>query len=87
ASRPAAGGAPYRDHWDLAYDRCKAVRDFLVGQGIDPRRIRLGVAGENEPLDSDDDPVPARQNSRVDIHHLNEYVSSPAGVENPRPGK
>ncbi len=78
--RPLPAGATYRDHWDLAYDRCRAVRDFLVAQGIDPRRIRLGVAGENEPLDSDAEPVPAGQNSRVDIHGLNEYLPGPAGV-------
>jgi chemotaxis protein MotB len=73
-------GSPYRDHWDLAYDRCRKVREFLIGQGIDPRRIRLAVAANNEPLEIDGDPLPARRHSRVDLHGLNEYLDSPAGA-------
>jgi len=79
--RPLPPGSPYRDHWDLAYARCRAVEQWLVKQGIDPCRIRLGVAGQNEPSDSDGDPVKLKQSSRVDIHLLNEWVKEPPGTE------
>jgi len=77
--RPLPKDSPYRDSWDLAYDRCRKVKDFLVAQGIDPKRIRLGVAGDNEPLDAGTDPLPTKPNSRVEIHVLSEYVQSPEG--------
>jgi outer membrane protein OmpA-like peptidoglycan-associated protein len=77
--RPLPKDSPYRDPWDLAYDRCRRVKDFLVAQGIDPKRIRLGVAGDNEPLDTGADPLPTKPNSRVEIHVLSEYVQSPEG--------
>ncbi len=80
--RPLPKDSPYRDHWDLAYDRSRKVRDFLVAQGIDPQRIRLGVAAQNEPLDVEGDPLPVRQNSRVEIHVLNEYLRP---LDNRRP--
>jgi len=83
--RPLPKDSSYRDHWDLAYDRCRKARDFLVAHGIDSTRIRLGVAGDNEPLDADGEPLPTRQNSRVEIHILGEYVRNPAGPPDVRP--
>lgn len=78
--RPLPPGSPYHDHWDLAYARCRAVEQWLVTHGIDPRRIRLGVAGQNEPAETDSDPVSLKQNSRVEIHLLNEWVKDPHGA-------
>jgi chemotaxis protein MotB len=83
--RPLPKDSSYRDSWDLAYDRCRKVKDFLVAQGIDPKRIRLGVAGDNEPQDSGADPLPTKPNSRVEIHVLSEYVQSPEGQREVRP--
>jgi chemotaxis protein MotB len=56
-----------RDLWDLADRRCHSVRDFLVEQGIEPHRIRLGNAEANEPLYNGADVDRLRQNSRVEI--------------------
>jgi chemotaxis protein MotB len=77
---PLPSDCPFRDHVDLAYARCRAVEEFLVEQGIDPRRIRLGVAGINEPLQLKGDPLRIRDNSRAEIHLLNEWVPEPAGA-------
>jgi chemotaxis protein MotB len=71
--RPVARGAPYRDNWDLAYTRCRNVMDYLLSLGIDPKRIRLGVAADNEPAPGESD-VLAR-NSRVEVFMLNELVN------------
>jgi chemotaxis protein MotB len=78
--RPLPKNSPYHDHWDLAYARCRAVQDSLIAQGIDPQRIRLSVAGTNEPIALEGDPLKIQQNSRVDIRLLNEWTGGPTGV-------
>jgi chemotaxis protein MotB len=71
---PTAEDAPYRDNWDLAYARCRATMKFLVGLGIDRRRIRLGVASDNEPAHSGIDPIERRKNARVEVFMWDERV-------------
>jgi len=36
--------ASYRTGWDLAYARCFGAMEYLVQQGVDPRRISIRVA-------------------------------------------
>ena len=83
--RPLAPHSPYRDHWDLAYARCRAVHDELVAQGIDPRRIRLGVAGQNEPCGTPGDPMTLGENSRVEVRLLSEWLLDPGSAPAPAP--
>jgi chemotaxis protein MotB len=71
--RPLAEATPYRDHWELAFARARAVADELTALGIDPRRIRLGVSAGNEPTSPGDDPLVLRENSRVEMFLLNEF--------------
>jgi chemotaxis protein MotB len=71
--RPLSEGTPYRDHWDLAFARCRVVAEELAALGIDPRRIRLGVSAGNEPAAPGDDPLVLRENSRVELFLLNEF--------------
>jgi len=71
--RPLGPGSPYRDHWELAFARCRAAADELAALGIDPRRIRLGVSAGNEPTAPGDDPLVRRENSRVELFLLNEF--------------
>jgi chemotaxis protein MotB len=79
ASRlPLPPDAKYQDRTDLAYARCRTVQAELIGLGVDPRRIRLGVAGASEPLAVGQDQAQMRMCSRVDIHLLNEWVQQPA---------
>jgi len=68
----AEGHAP----WDLCYARCLATLAFLQEKGISPDRIRISLAGGNEPR-SDADVLPG-QNSRVEVLLLSEFVR-PAG--------
>jgi flagellar motor protein MotB len=82
--RPLAAGSRYADHWDLAYARCRAVAECLMLQGIDSRRIRLSVAGANEPAQPSAESPMLTQDSRVEIRLLNEWIkeqvaSGPAG--------
>ncbi len=75
SSRPLPAGSPYSDHWGLAYARCQAVMDYFVQLGIDPRRIRLSVAADNEPRHTGSDPLLLKENARVEIYLLDELVS------------
>lgn len=65
---PLPADSPYKDHWDLAYAHCRAVMQQLVSMGIDPKRIRIGVAGSNEPTYLGDSPELVKKNARVDIY-------------------
>jgi chemotaxis protein MotB len=78
--RAFPANSPYHDHWELAFDRCRKVKDFLVASGIDPQRIRLSVAADNEPAEVIDDTLSAERNSRVEIRWLNEYLKTPSGI-------
>jgi len=71
--RPLPKGSPYTDHWDLAYARCREVQRLLIEAGIDANRMRLAVAGPNEPSYTGDDVARRKANSRVEAFLLNEY--------------
>jgi chemotaxis protein MotB len=74
--RPPEPGDTYRDDWDLSFARCHAVMDYLVTQeGIDRRRIRITVAGKNEPLYHGALPELLAHNSRVEVFQLAEFTA------------
>lgn len=84
SGKPLPEGSPYRDHWDLAYQRCHEVLKFLVDLGIRPERLRVGVVAQYEPAYVTSDPVLLRQNSRVEIFMLNELIDGMDGEAAPR---
>jgi len=65
------------DHWDLSYQRCHIVMQFLVDFGIDAERIRLGAAGSHEPINSGVDAEHRKQNARVEVLMWDEAVGGP----------
>ena len=77
--RPLPPDGPYKTHWDLAYARCRNVKDYLLTLGIDPKRLRLTAAADNEPKDLDD-PLLREENPRVEIFMLNELVQDLPGT-------
>jgi chemotaxis protein MotB len=80
SSRPLPANSPYRDHWDLAYDRCRKVMQFLIGLGIERKRLRIAVAADNEPVYDGTDRRLRQENSRVEVFMLNEL---PQELEGP----
>jgi chemotaxis protein MotB len=48
--RPLPSDGPFRDHWQLCYERSLATMRFLEENGIEPERIRLSQSAANEPL-------------------------------------
>jgi chemotaxis protein MotB len=73
---PGTQARPAIDPWQLSYDRCQAVMNFLVQHGIDAERIRLSQGGAYEPYSLDANPSMHSQNSRVEIYILDEYAES-----------
>ena len=72
--KPVDPNSGFRDVWDLAEARARSTMQFMIEQGIDPSRIRLGNAGAEEPLYNGVDPELLRQNSRVQILMWDEKV-------------
>ena len=72
--RPPAKDSSFQDHWDLAFQRCRVTMQFLLQQGIDENRIRMSVAGANEPLYVGTRSDMLLLNPRVEVHVLDEIV-------------
>jgi chemotaxis protein MotB len=79
--RPVDPKSDFRDEWDLAYERCRTTMQFLIEQGIDRNRIRLGPAGSGEPLYNGVDLERLQRNSRVQILMWDERVEDLNGTE------
>ena len=79
--RPVPPASGYDDQWGLAYARCRSTMRFLVDElQIDTQRIRIAVAGANEPIHLGSDPNKLRQNDRAEIYLLDEIVSDLSGT-------
>lgn len=76
--KPAPDG---KDHWMLAYERCRVAMGYLIELEINPARIRLGSAGEHEPLNNKLDAAARRQNARVEVLMWDEPVRNTATGE------
>ena len=84
SARPLPKDSPFKSHWDLAYARCAQVMDYLTKLGINPKRIRVAVAGDKEPKHIGADPLLRKQNSRVEIFLLDETVGDLEGTQDER---
>lgn len=61
------------DPWDLSYKRCIATMNYLNGQGVEEKRMRLSQAGPNERLTLKVDGTEDRTNPRVEVIVLGEW--------------
>jgi chemotaxis protein MotB len=75
--RPQGADAKYRDNWDLAYERCHKTMEYLISVGLDPRRIRIGVSAQYEPLYTGRDPLLLERNNRVEVFMIGEFADQP----------
>lgn len=66
------------DHWRLGYDRSYKVMQYLITQGIEPGRIRLGSAAASEPIDNGIDEESRMRNARVEVLMWDEATADPA---------
>lgn len=75
---------PYESHWELAFARARAVMDFLVAEGIPAKRLRLSVAGTNEPAQIAGDTKQRKSNDRVEVFLINEFTENFEGTAEQR---
>lgn len=73
--RPLPKDSPWKSPCELAFARCQAVAEYLKAHGVDPRRMRIAVAADNEPSSDVDQPPYGDKDSRVAIRLLNEWMS------------
>lgn len=73
--RPIDPHTGLRDHWDLAFQRCYNTMQFLISQGIDPERIRLGSAAAFEPVELGLEVQERKRNARVEVLLWDERVT------------
>jgi outer membrane protein OmpA-like peptidoglycan-associated protein len=55
----------------LGLDRARAVRDYLVSQGVAPARIKISSAGEDAPIAPNTTAIGRQQNRRIIIKRDN----------------
>jgi chemotaxis protein MotB len=84
---PGSGDASAQDPWKLSYDRCQAVMNFFIKNGIHPERIRLSQGGAYEPYSLQSAPSLQAYNSRVEIYILDEYAEHFMGTPEERAGR
>ncbi len=74
APGPLPLNSAFTDSEELNFNRSKAVKKYLIEQGIDPRRIRVSLSSQPESNDlftQSGEEVPG---SRVEIFALDEYI-------------
>ncbi len=76
ASRaPLPPDSPYHDAWALSYARCQAAMQFLTDNGIEPARMRLSQSGVFQPATNAESADRQKENERVEVFVLREFVS------------
>ena len=80
SSRPLPKGCVYKTHWELAFARSSHAMDFLVKLGINPKRMRIAVAADNEPKHLGKDPLLQKENDRVEVYMIDELVDELQGT-------
>jgi chemotaxis protein MotB len=76
--------AGQRDAWQLSYDRCLAVMQYLQERGVEPNRLRLTQAGVFEPFTIRGDGNSKSRNSRVEVFLLSELAEDLVGTPEER---
>lgn len=74
----------FKDNWELAYERCRNTVNYLIEMGVEQRRIRISVAGANEPRVLDPSIERQRENARVDVFLMDELATDFEGDESQR---
>lgn len=57
----------FRSNWDLSTARAVEVVDFMIGSGMDPKRLSAGGYADQSPVAPNDTPVNKAKNRRIEI--------------------
>jgi chemotaxis protein MotB len=64
---PLSGNGRFRSNWDLSAARALSVVDFLVEQGLPPKRLAATGFGEHQPIIPGISPEANSQNRRIEF--------------------
>jgi chemotaxis protein MotB len=78
--RPLAMDSPYRDHWQLCYERSASVMAYLIAKGVEPDRIRLSQSAAYEPLTTRLEAAWQNENNCVEVFLLTEVAGKSPGT-------
>ena len=60
---------------ELSFARALAAAELLMTKGIEPKRISVTAAGDNEPRTISRDPASQARNRRIDVFVIDEYTT------------
>src|SRR4051812_24400313 len=72
--RPLSKSSPYRDHWQLCFERSQQAMKFLVSHGVEAERIRLSQSASYEPLTTRLETAWQNENNCVEVFVLTDVV-------------
>jgi chemotaxis protein MotB len=78
--RPLAEDSPYKDHWQLCYERSLSVMRYLLENGIESDRIRLSQSSAYEPLTTRLESAWQNENNCVEVFLLTQVVDKMPGT-------
>jgi chemotaxis protein MotB len=78
--RPLSKDAPFRDHWQLCYERGRSTMRFLAEHGVEIDRIRLSQSAANEPMTNRLENAWQNENNCVEVFVLTDVVNKVAGA-------
>lgn len=76
-AEPVRRKPQFRNQHDLSFARAHSVAKYLIEQKIRPERILVSAAGDAEPRVRTRDIATRRQNRRVDVFTVGNYVPRP----------
>jgi chemotaxis protein MotB len=78
--RPLPTDGPFRDHWQLCYERSLATMRFLQSKGVETERIRLSQSAAYDPLTTRFETSWQDENNCVEVFLLIEVVEDVPGT-------
>ncbi len=74
-SKRPVKGTPFQDHFDLSYQRARAVAQVLMDNGVSERRIKIVAAGTTQPIaPSVPDATERRRNDIVELIQIDQSI-------------
>jgi chemotaxis protein MotB len=78
--RPLPTDSPFRDHWQLCYERSLSTMRFLETKGVEPERIRLSQSAAYDPLTTRFESSWQDENNCVEVFLLTDVVEDVPGT-------
>jgi hypothetical protein len=72
--------SPFRDHWQLCYERSLSTMKFLQSKGVESERIRLSQSAAYDPLTTRFESAWQDENNCVEVFLLTEVVDEVPGT-------